>query len=81
MDATNTIDKKRLYKKASNLKFKKKFNFTIPLVPFKENDEYVFKSHFKGKYYLWPWIIIKGLNLLIQNPWIFFIKLKKFILR
>ena len=50
MNATNTIDNKKIYKKASELKLKKKLNFKISISPLKENDKYVFDNHFKGKY-------------------------------
>ena len=81
MNATNTIDNKKIYKKASNSNLNKNFNFKISISPLKENDKFVFENHFKGKYNLWPWIIIKLVKIFAQNPSIFFIKLNKFINR
>ena len=79
MNATNTIDNKKIYKKASELKLKKNLNFKISISPLKENDAFVFENHFKGKYSLWPWMIIKLLKMFAKNPLIFFIKLNNFV--
>ena len=71
MNATNTIDNKKIYKKASELKLKKNLNFKISISPLKENDAFVFENHFKGKYSLWPWMIIKLLKMFAKNELVF----------
>ena len=47
------------------------------LKPLRANDEYVFINHFQGKYYLWPWVVLKVIKLLLENPKMFFLKVNR----
>jgi len=78
-EATHTVESKFKYLKSYKIKLRKNLSGSSELVPFKLNDEYVFSNHFQGKYYLWPWFILKGIRLLFENPKIFFLKINKFL--
>ena len=73
--ATNSLKDEKKHLKSYEINFKKKLIRPDKIAPFFKNDEYVFENHFKGKSHLWPWIILKILNLLLFNPKIFFIKI------
>ena len=80
ISATNSIKNEKKHLKTYLTVFKKKFKRPPILTPLKSNDIYVFNNHFRGKYALWPWIIIKVLKLAIFNPKIFIIKTKRALL-
>jgi len=72
--ATHTLEKKLNHLKAFSLKFKKNLIGPKILKPLRANDEYVFNNHFQGKYYLWPWVVLKVIKLFLENPKMFFLK-------
>ena len=74
INATNSLKEEKKHLKTYNIDFKKNLKKPNILKAVNFNDNYVFNNHFKGKYYLWPWIIIKIMKLLLANPKIFFLK-------
>ena len=41
-----------------------------------KNDEFIFKNHFKGKNYIWPYRFFYLITLFITSPKTFFLKLR-----
>jgi hypothetical protein len=75
IQGTNSLKMEKKHLKAYSIDFKKKLKKPKVLKTLEFNDTYVFKNHFQGKYYLWPWIIIKIIKLLLSNPKIFVLKI------
>jgi hypothetical protein len=77
LSSTNSIfRKKEIYK---NQKLKKKIKHPRIRIADIENDTFVFKNHYKGINYLWPFRAIYIINLLIRNPFVFFKKILRII--
>jgi hypothetical protein len=77
INATNSLKEEKKHLKVYNINFKKILKKPKILEALKFNDNYVFQNHFQGKYYLWPWIIIKITKIFLVNPKIFFLKILK----
>ncbi|WP_440915362.1 glycosyltransferase family A protein [Candidatus Pelagibacter sp.] len=75
INATNSLKEEKKHLKVSSLNFNKSVKKPKILKALKTNDSFVFENHFQGKYFLWPWIIIKLTKLLLTNPKIFFLKI------
>ena len=58
-------------------KLPKKWIHPNEIIPNFRNDELIFRNHIKGINYIWPFRLFYLLKLLLSNPKIFFIKLKK----
>ena len=80
INATNSLKEEQKHLKTYSIKFKKNLKGPKNLEPLEFNDTFVFNNHFQGKYYLWPWIILKVAKLAILNPKIFFLKTFKGLL-
>jgi len=75
INATNSLKEEKKHLKVYDLNFKKILNKPKILEVSKFNDNYVFQNHFQGKYYLWPWTIVKIIKIFLANPKIFFLKI------
>ena len=78
--ATNSLKEETKHLKSYSLNFNNKLKKPTKVIPLIQNDDYVFKNHFQGKDYLWPWIIFKIVKLGLYNPQIFVKKATKFFL-
>ena len=76
-ESTHSLFLKDSIRYLNNKKFKKKITYPKKIIVDKIADNFVFKNHFKGHNYIWPYRLFFLAKIFLYNPLSFFRKLFK----